>query len=122
MTILEQVLNFFISDASADVPVTAAANPSNANSFSSMMVVMGLFVFFIYFTVWRPQSKRAKEIRDLLGSLAKGDEVVTTGGVIGKIAKLADSYVVLSIADNVDIAIQKSSIANVLPKGTLKSI
>ena len=76
----------------------------------------------MYFIMWRPQSKRAKEHKDLMGALAKGDEVVTAGGIVGKIAKISDSYIMMAVSDNVEIAVQKSSIATVLPKGTLKSI
>ena len=76
----------------------------------------------MYFAVWRPQSKRAKEQRNLLSSLAKGDEVITIGGILGKITKITESYIVLSINENMDMTMQKSAIANVLPKGTLKSI
>ena len=83
---------------------------------------MGRFIAFFYFAILRPQSKRAKEQRDLLNSLEKGDEVATAGGVLGKIIKVADQYVVLSVANNVDIVVQKSAIAMALPKGTLKSM
>jgi preprotein translocase subunit YajC len=76
----------------------------------------------MYFMMWRPQSKRAKEQQQLLGSLSKGDEVVTAGGLLGRITKVTDQYISLSIANNVDITLQKSSVTNVLPKGTLKTI
>lgn len=119
MEILNSIMTFFVSSAHAD-PVAAAA-PQQQGGYS-MMIMLAVFVLFMYFAMWRPQSKRAKAHRDLLSSLATGDEVVTAGGILGKIAKVSDNYTVLSLADNVQITIQKSSIVNVLPKGTLKSI
>lgn len=119
MNLVNNIINLLISPAYAD---TAAAAPAQQGGGFSLMLMTGIFILFMYFIVWRPQSKRAKEQRDLLNSLAKGDEVVTTGGILGKIAKINDNYVQLSLTDNVEIMIQKSSIAGALPKGTLKSI
>lgn len=116
---MEDVLSFFVTNAYADV-VDAAAAPQGGGF--SFMMMLGIFVFFLYFAVWRPQSKRAKEQQNMLTSLAKGDEVMTAGGLLGKISKISDQYILLTIASNVDIAMQKSSIVSVLPKGTLKSI
>ncbi len=118
MHFVNNIINFFISPAYAD---TAAPAQQNSGGFS-LMLMTGVFIIFMYFVVWRPQSKRAKEQRDLLSSLAKGDEVVTTGGILGKIAKINDNYVQLALTDTVEIMIQKNSIAGALPKGTLKSI
>jgi len=73
-----------------------------------------------YFMLIRPQMKRAKEQRAMIGGLAKGDEVVTNGGIAGRIDELGDSFVTLEIAANVKIKLQKSAITLVLPKGTLK--
>jgi len=112
-----QLLNFFISSAYA----ADTAGPQPQNGFS-LVLMLGVFVVFMYFAVWRPQSKRAKEQRDLLSSIAKGDEVVTAGGMLGTVNKVSDSYISLGLADNVEITMQKSSIVKVLPKGTLKSI
>lgn len=117
--ILNNLLSFFISDAHAADAATATPPPG---SNFSMFAMLGILIAFMYFVVLRPQTKRAKEQRDLLNSLAKGDEVVTAGGILGKIAKLSEHYVVLALADNVEIIIQKSSIVNALPKGTIKSI
>ena len=86
------------------------------------LIFFGGFALIFYFLIWRPQSKRAKELRDLLGSLNKGDEVMTNGGILGKLSKVDDNYIVLAIHDNVEIKMQKSAITAVLPKGTLKSI
>lgn len=115
---MEQVTSFFMSNAYAE---TGAASPQGGGM--SMMVMFAIFFVFAYFAIWRPQSKRAKEQQTLLGSLAKGDEVVTVGGVLGRISKINEQYITLSVGtNNVEIVMQKSSVATVLPKGTLKSI
>lgn len=118
MSFVNNITNFFISPAYAD----AAAPAQQSGGGFSLMLMTGIFILFMYFAVWRPQSKRAKEQRDLISSLAKGDEVVTTGGILGKINKINDNYVHLALNDTNEIMIQKSSIAGALPKGTLKSI
>ena len=69
----------------------------------------------------RPQSKRAKEHRELVAGISKGDEVVTNGGILGKITDVSEQYVTLEVADNVEMKIQKSAVATVLPKGSLKA-
>lgn len=114
---MDHILNFFISNAHAD-PLTSGPQGGNF-SFVIMLVVFSLF---IYFAMWRPQSKRAKEQKTLLDSLAKGDEVLTTGGLLGRITKVNGHYISLNIANNIDIHLQKSSVVSVMPKGTLKSI
>ena len=116
---MEQFLNFFISNAYAD---TAAAAPASQGGGLSMVMMFVVFFLFLYFAIWRPQNKRAKEQQNLLGSLAKGDEVITAGGILGRITKVTDQYLGVTIANNVEIFMQKSSVVNVLPKGTLKSI
>ncbi|MCK7548249.1 preprotein translocase subunit YajC [Marinobacter koreensis] len=80
------------------------------------------FILIFYFLIWRPQSKRAKEHKALMSGLNKGDEIVTSGGVAGKITKVADDFIVLEVADNVEIKVQKVAVAAALPKGTLKDI
>lgn len=80
------------------------------------------FMILIYFLMIRPENKRRKTHQDMLASLEVGEEIVTAGGILGKISKLTDQYIELSIADNTKIKIQKTSISAVLPKGTLKSI
>jgi preprotein translocase subunit YajC len=117
--ILNNILSFFISDAHADVAATTP--PPGAGNFS-LFIMLAVFIVFMYLVVWRPQNKRAKEQRDLMSSLAKGDEVITAGGILGKITKVSEQYAVLALADNVEITIQKTSIISALPKGTLKSI
>jgi preprotein translocase subunit YajC len=116
---LNSILDFFVSSAYAAGPSGA---PQQAGGGFNMLILMAIFIGAMYFMILRPQSKRAKEQRDLISSLAKGDEVVTIGGLAGRINKLTDAYVVLGISDNVEIVFQKNAIATVLPKGTLKSI
>lgn len=115
---IEQVLNIFVSDAYADT-VSGAAPQGGGMSFVMMFAI---FFLFIYFAIWRPQNKRAKEQRNLLDSLAKGDEVITAGGLVGRLTKITDKYISLSVANNTDIIMQKTAVVSVLPKGTLKTI
>lgn len=114
---MNSILNFFISNAYADVP--SSAQQGSGFSFVIMFVV---FFLFIYFAVWRPQNKRAREQQTLLNSLSKGDEVMTAGGLVGRLSKVGDQYVTLNLGNNVDIMMQKSSIVTLLPKGTIKSL
>ena len=86
------------------------------------LVFFGGFILIFYFLMWRPQSKRAKEHKNLVSELSKGDEVITNGGIAGKISKVSEDFIRVEIADGVEIKIQKVAIASALPKGTLKSI
>lgn len=86
------------------------------------LIFLGGFVLIFYFLMWRPQSKRAKEHKNLLSALEKGVEVVTSGGMVGKVTKVNDEFVIIKVADNVELPMQKQAIAAVLPKGTIKSI
>ena len=85
-------------------------------------VMMGLFIVIFYFLIIRPQSKRQKEHKKMMEAIEKGDEVVTAGGMLGRVSKVTDNYLVISIAENVDISVQKHAVTATLPKGTLKSI
>ena len=80
------------------------------------------FMILIYFLMIRPENKRRKSHQEMLASLDLGEEVVTAGGILGKVSKISDQYIELSIADNMKIKVQKTSISTVLPKGTLNSI
>ena len=80
------------------------------------------FMVLIYFLMIRPENKRRKTHQDMLASLDVGEEIVTAGGILGKVTKINDQYIELSISDSTKIKIQKTSISAVLPKGTLKSI
>ncbi len=109
------MLDFFVS------PAYAQAAAQQPNAFVQFLPLILLVVLF-YFMLIRPQMKRNREHRDMLGKLVKGDEVVTTGGLAGKIVTIGEAYVAVEIAENVNIKIQKSSVASVLPKGTLKTL
>ncbi len=86
----------------------------------SLLPIIVMFVI-LYFVMLRPQMKKQKELRAMLAALAKGDEVVTTGGVVGKISKINDNYVTLEIAANTEVLLQRNAVTMVLPKGTIKS-
>lgn len=108
----------FISSAYAQ---SAGDQPAPEAGLLQLGLMVGLFVMF-YFIAIRPQRKRQKEHTDLVSNLAKGDEVVTNSGILGKINKLEENYIVLQVADNVELKFQKGAVHAVLPKGTLKSI
>lgn len=99
----------------------AAGTPAPAFDLMGFLPLVVIFVLF-YFMLIRPQMKRAKEQRNMLAAIQKGDEVVTTGGELGKVVKVSDHYVGLEIADNVVVHVQKQAIQSLLPKGTIKSI
>ncbi len=106
----------FISNAYAQA---AAAGPE-----SSLMSFLPIVLMFIvlYFLMIRPQMKRQKEQKSMMEALAKGDEVVTAGGILGKITKVTDAYVTIEVATGTEIVAQKAAIATLLPKGTIKSL
>ena len=93
--------------------------PAGPDPMFQILMLVG-FIAIFYFLLWRPQQKRAKEHRNLIGNLAKGDEVATSGGVMGRITKVADDVVTMEIADGVQVLVQKPAVAMLLPKGTLK--
>lgn len=105
----------FISNAYAQ------AGGDAAGSFMGLLPLILMFVI-LWFLMIRPQMKRAKEHKNLIAALAKGDEVVTQGGVAGRITDLGDNFVHLEVADKVNIVVQRPSVALVLPKGTLKTL
>lgn len=111
-------MSFFIADAMAEAPVGAAPDGSPL-TFWGMMLFM---VLIFYFMIIRPQNKRNKELKNLLANLSKGDEVALSGGMLGKITKVTDDYVVVEVAPNIEISFQKGAVTATLPKGTLKSI
>ena len=119
-----KAIKMLVAGLLALMPALAMAQDSAAQG----MGVMGQVIFFagfiliFYFLIWRPQSKRAKEHKALMSGLNKGDEVVTSGGVAGKITKVTDDFIVVEVADNVEIKVQKVAVAAALPKGTLKDI
>ncbi len=109
------MLNFFITPAYAEPAVGFGGD------YSFLLLTLGMVVIF-YFLLWRPQSKRAKEHKNLIANIAKGDEVITTGGLLGRVNKVTDDFIVVQVGDNTDLTFQKGSVSAVLPKGTLKSI
>ena len=109
-----------VSDAFAADAATAGAQ--GVGGLVQMLPMLLIFGAVFYFLFIRPQNKRANDHRTLLSELSKGDEVLTNGGIIGRIAKINEDFVMLSVADQVDITIKKDAIANVLPKGTLKTV
>ena len=106
-------MDFFISSAYAQ----DAAQPGGLMSFLPLIVIFAVF----YFMLIRPQMKRSKEHRQLVSQLGKGDEVVTNGGLLGRITDVSESFITLEIADNVQIKLQRQSVTNIMPKGTIKS-
>ena len=111
-------MSLFITEAFAEAAPATAAQPNPYAPF----IMLALMVVIFYFLLWRPQSKRSKEHKTLMEGLSAGDEVVLSGGMLGKILKVEDQYAVLELAKNVEVKIQKSAIASILPKGTLKAI
>ena len=101
-----------------------AQGAAGGSAESSLMSFLPLILMFgvLYFIMIRPQMKRQKEHRNMLAAMAKGDEVVTNGGIAGKITKVGDAYVGVEIAEGTEITVQKGSITTILPKGTLKSL
>jgi preprotein translocase subunit YajC len=110
-------MSFFIPAAMAQAQAPAA----QGNPMITLVMFGGLFVF-MYFVMIRPQRKRQKEHQELVTSLSKGDEVVMNSGMLGKIIKVDDNYIIIETGNNVELKFQKSSVHAVLPKGTIKSI
>jgi preprotein translocase subunit YajC len=106
----------FISSAYAQASGTAAGD-----SMLTFLPMVLIFVVF-YFLLIRPQQKKQKEMRQMLGALQKGDEIVTAGGVVGRITKLGDQYATVEVAPNVEMIVQRPAISQVLPKGTMKGL
>ncbi len=106
----------FISSAYAQ---TAAAGGDMQSSLMSMLPLVLMFAV-LYFVMIRPQMKRQKEARAMVEALAKGDEVVTAGGMLGRISKIGDTYLGVEIAQGVEVQVQRSAVSQVLPKGTIK--
>ena len=107
-------MDFFITPAWAQ-----AAPGGTASTLTTILPLVLIFVVF-YFLLIRPQTKRAKEHREMVGKLATGDEVVTTGGILGRISEVSEHFVTLEVAANVAIRVQKFQVAQLMPKGTFK--
>jgi preprotein translocase subunit YajC len=102
-------------------PAYAQATGGGDAGFIGFLPIILMFVL-LYFLMIRPQMKRAKEQKAMIEALQKGDEVVTAGGVVGKITKLGEQYVTVEIAPNIEIVLQRSAVQVPLPKGTLKTL
>ena len=108
----------FISSAFAQTAPAAAAGGDMQSSLMSMLPLVLMFVV-LYFVMIRPQMKKQKEHRSMIDAIAKGDEVATAGGLLGKITKLGDAYLTLEVAAGVEVQLQRSAIVQVLPKGAI---
>jgi preprotein translocase subunit YajC len=110
--------NVLISNAYAQA---AAASSDPMQGLMGLLPIILMFVV-LWFLMIRPQMKRSKEHKAMVEAIAKGDEVVTQGGVAGRVTKVGENFIGLEVAPNVEMAVQKGAVANVLPKGTLKSL
>ena len=99
----------------------AAGAASQSDTLLTFLPMIAIFVVF-YFLLIRPQQKKAKEARAMLDALEKGNEIVTAGGIVGRISKLTDQYATIEVAPNVEMTVQRGAIAQLLPKGTIKTI
>ena len=108
-------MSFFISNAWAEGAAGAGAAPEGG--LMGFIPLVLIFVLF-YFLLIRPQAKRAKEHKQMVGALAKGDEVVTNGGVLARISDISESFITVEIADGVEVKVQRNAIASLVPKGT----
>ena len=102
----------------------AAGAPVATGGGMEMIIMLAVFGAVFYFMIYRPQAKRMKEHKGLMSSLAKGDEVLTQGGVVGKIVKVSDEkdFIVVAISEGTEVTVQKGAVTAVLPKGTMKSL
>ncbi len=108
---------FLISDALAEAaPAAAGQEPNMIATFLPLILIFGV----MYFLLIRPQVKRQKELKKLIDSVEKGDEVVTNGGLLGRVIKLGEAFLVIEVADGVTLVVQRGAVATVMPKGTLK--
>jgi len=110
-------MSFFISDA-----VAAAGAPSQGSPYS-LVIMLVVFGLIFYFMILRPQQKRAKEHKKLMDSISKGDEVLTSGGLVGRVTKVSDTgYVAIALNDTNEVVVKRDFVAAVLPKGTIKAL
>lgn len=111
-------MSFLVTDAMA---AATASHPGQSDGTFSLVMIVVIFVLF-YFMLIRPQNRRAKEHKDLISSLKKGDEVITSGGLLGKVTSLDEQFIKISLAEGVEVSLQRGAISSVLPKGTIKSL
>jgi len=110
-------MNGLISDAWAQAAPGAAPGGGQLQ----FILMMGAFILLFYFMLIRPQQKRTREHQALMSKLSAGDEVVTSGGMLGKITEVGDTFITLEVADGVRLKVQKAQVTQLMPKGTLKS-
>ena len=110
-------MEFFIADAFAQ----AAPSRPPAQFFLDILPIIFLFVVF-YFVMIRPQTKRNKEHKKMMEALAKGDEIVTTGGLLGRVLEVGENFVLIDVGKAVEVKVQKAQVANTVPKGTVKTL
>ena len=108
------MLDFFINNA------WAQGAPSQGSATGSLIMFAVLFAVFYFFLI-RPQMKQAKDHKQMVEALSKGDEVVTGGGILGRISEIGDNFIVLEIAKSVEIKVQKHAVSAIMPKGTMKT-
>ena len=108
-------MNALIPDAWAQ-----SAAPGGAGGMAPLLMMV-VFIVIFYFLLIRPQQKKAKEHQSLITKLSTGDEIVTTGGLLGKVVEVGDNFLTLEVADGVRVKVQKFQVASLMPKGTLKS-
>jgi len=109
-------MSLFIPDAWAQ-----NGPPPDGGSIMSILFMLLIFVVF-YFVLIRPQAKRAKEHKNMVEAVAKGDEVVTNGGLLGKVTQVGENFLAVELADGIQVKVQKQAVASVMPKGTMKSL
>ena len=109
----ESQMEFFINSAHA-------AGGGQQGDPLSFLIMIGVFFAIMYFMIIRPQNKRAKEHKALLDALSKGDEIVTNGGLLGKVTGLEENFITIQVADGVEVQVQRQAVAAVMPKGTMK--
>ena len=110
-------MSFFISDAFAEGAATAGQSDAGL---LGMLPLLLIFVLF-YFMLIRPQTKRAKEHKNMMENLSKGDEIITNGGLLGRVSDIGENYMTVKIADGVEVKVQRSAVSALVPKGTMKS-
>lgn len=114
-------LSLFSALALAEAADAAAGTPAVSGAITQGLLLGG-FIAIFYFLILRPQTKRAKMHRELVNSIQEGDEVVTTGGMLGKVTKVQEQYLSIKIAENVNIQVQKQAVVQSLPKGTVNNV
>lgn len=110
-------MSLFFSDAYAQAQ-NAAVGSDSIMQFLPIAIVLIVF----YFVLVRPQTKRTKEHETMVESLARGDEIVTTGGLLGKITEVGDNFILVELADNIHVKVQKQAVSSLMPKGTIKNL